>query len=109
MVPLVFTIRPELHGSSVILRLAGELDLVEVPRLKKAVSTVLAAGPSTLTLDLGEVTFMDSSGIHTLLLVRKRAAEHGTSLVISGASPFVRRILEHVGLPPEVLAFQAKA
>lgn len=57
-----------------------------------------------LSLDLGAVTFMDSSGIQALLLAREGGEACGVKLVICSVSPFVRRLLDQVGLPPEVLA-----
>jgi anti-sigma B factor antagonist len=108
MAEVGFTIRQDPCGSRVILRLAGELDIFYAPRLKETVSTVLAAGTSACVLDLGAVTFVDSSGIRALLMARKEAVEHGASLVIRGVSPFVCRLLDSTGLLREALACDAE-
>ena len=51
-----------------------------------------------IEIDLSEVTFMDSAGIHCLLEFRKRAERYGPRLVVTHPSPPVRRVLEVSGL-----------
>jgi len=51
-----------------------------------------------IEVHLGEVTFMDSAGIHTLLALRLRAGQAGAQFVVREASAPVRRVLELTGL-----------
>lgn len=80
------------------MRLVGELDMSTVEELDVA----LRAAPDgeEITLDLTELTFIDSSGIQVLLRYvasRNGRAGNGT-LVLVGAVPNVRRALEIVGI-----------
>ena len=52
------------HG----VRLIGELDMATVTRLKEALETVSRNGP--VTLDMAELTFIDSSGLHAIMRLR---------------------------------------
>lgn len=53
---------------------------------------------SALNVDLGELTFIDSSAISELLRVHSALAERGVVLTVTKASPAVRRVLEITGL-----------
>jgi anti-sigma B factor antagonist len=69
----------------------GDIDLSTAPRLAEALST---RGPN-LDLDLGDCTFMDSSGIS--VLVHARSSEV-PGLRITHVSAIVRRVLTLCGL-----------
>jgi anti-anti-sigma factor len=76
------------------LRLAGELDMATSEELIAALRERGDAAP--ITLDFSRVTFMDSSGLRTLLEVAKDRG--GDTLVILDPSPQVRRLLD-ISLP----------
>jgi anti-anti-sigma factor len=76
------------HGVGVV-HLAGELDLAGAPRVVGITEDLAAARP--LVIDLREVTFIDSTGVRTLLDV-ERAAPRGMALL--APSPTVIRVLE---------------
>lgn len=74
--------------------LTGEIDLSAVEELRSALDRASARGDEVLEVDVGDVTFMDSSGINELV----RLGAGGHRIVIEDASPFVRRTLEMMGL-----------
>ncbi len=77
----------------------GELDLETAPQLLHALTDRLAHGPATaLQLDLSGVPFMDSAGLHALLVAQRTAALIDGELVLTAASPQVARLLEVVGV-----------
>ena len=56
------TIQPVPDGAgSTIVRVAGELDLANVPAVELELEPILTAAPAQLIFDLSNVTFMDSS------------------------------------------------
>jgi anti-anti-sigma factor len=60
-----FSVAVHPNGACTVLRLSGELDAFTAPRL----SAGLAAGSDTgrpIVIDLSELTFIDSGGIHAL-------------------------------------------
>ena len=67
-------------GGSARLALTGELDLAAVPTLEAAIPN-LAAG-EVLVVDLRDLTFIDSSGIHVLMRLDTAARDDGWSLVL---------------------------
>ncbi len=77
----------------------GEIDMDTAERLDDAVAHALTMpGVRRVEVDLTEVTFMDSSGIH--VLVRHHAGVHraGFSLVVTYPQPNVLRVLQITGL-----------
>jgi len=80
------------HG----LRLIGELDMATVPHLLSALAATAANG--RVTLDLSELTFMDSCGLHAIVEYA-RSADGAGPVVLANPSDAVLRILEITGMP----------
>ncbi len=75
---------------------AGELDAASAGELEAALSAVADGG--TVELDLGGVSFIDSSGLRALLVAQQAADDAGGSLVLAVTTPAVDRLLELTGL-----------
>jgi anti-anti-sigma factor len=78
-------------------RVIGELDLASMNQLVESMATI--DGQAT-TLDLSGVTFIDSSGLHALLTIRR---EHPEVRLVN-PSPLARRVIDLVGLTDELLS-----
>ncbi|MGH9224377.1 MAG: STAS domain-containing protein [Acidimicrobiales bacterium] len=81
-----------------VLRLQGELDIATVGALDEAVESLAALGLPTVVVDVSALTFIDSSGLHRLVVLLKRQREHGGEVVLRAPPPQVVRVLEIVGL-----------
>lgn len=81
------------------IRFSGEIDLSSSDLVHAAVCDALRSDhPSGLELDLAEVRFLDSSGIHALLRCRTEAIKAGCRLAVTNAQPIVYRVLEISGV-----------
>ena len=78
--------------------LTGELDRATCGHLVAACQLLTAAGPPIWMLDLAGLTFCDAPGLRSLARARHAAADAGATLVLAGASPFLRRLLARCGL-----------
>jgi anti-anti-sigma regulatory factor len=68
----------ELSTDHVVLRLCGSLCMANEDRLRHIFDGVLAAGVSPgFTVDLRGIEFIDSTGVHGLLSLRRRAIAAG--------------------------------
>ncbi|HEY3728149.1 MAG TPA: STAS domain-containing protein [Solirubrobacteraceae bacterium] len=90
-------------GSSLTLSIAGELDMQTIEVLAARVDQNRKQQFTSLTLDLGELAFMDSSGLKYLIelndrsqseawrlkLIRPRHAAAATVLRVTGADTFL--------------------
>ena len=94
-----FTIRESQSDGVAQLHLGGELDLTAKPAVSDLVSRRLAdAAITRLVIDLAGVTFIDSSGIGTLIGCRNLADRAGKSLQAIGAQGRVARVLDLTGV-----------
>jgi anti-anti-sigma factor len=76
------------------LRVSGDLDLVTVAQLRAALRSAWDRPPSTITLDLAGVTFIDLVGLRCVLAARWRGRLSGHELEIRAPSGCVRRLAE---------------
>jgi anti-anti-sigma factor len=67
--PETFSISRSTQGVSEVVSLAGELDMAHAPTVAETLD-VLADTERPVILDLTELTFIDSSGIHAILRPR---------------------------------------
>jgi anti-sigma B factor antagonist len=62
--------------------------------LKDRILKLFEEGRSDIVVDLGEVQFIDSSGLGALLSGHKTAAQRSKSFALSGLQPRVRSMFE---------------
>lgn len=89
-------------GSTVLVRLDGELDITSSPLLQTVVEQTLAARRvpicTTLVLDMSGVGFADASGISPVLLARATLARRGGRVELRHCRRAVLRLLRLLGL-----------
>ena len=68
------------------------------PSSRSGLVEVIREGPSSIVLDLSEVTFLDSTGLGVLITGLKRCRSAGGDLVLVTAQPNVLKVLEITGL-----------
>jgi anti-anti-sigma factor len=78
------------NGSAVI-AVAGEIDGATAPELDSALRHFER---ESVTVDLSGVTFIDSSGLGTLVKAHKRIRVAGGRLTVTGPQPNVRKVFE---------------
>ncbi len=88
---------PDTGSGTVVLELAGELDLAVGPRLRSLVDEAAAERPQLMVIDVTEVAFMDSSVLREFLRAHREVGDAGGRLVVAGAQATVRRLLELTG------------
>jgi anti-sigma B factor antagonist len=84
-------------GSGPVLRVSGEVDIQTSPILDEHLQRVLE-GASSMVVDLGGVTFLDSTGLSVLIGGLKRCESAGGALRVASPRPNVRRVFEVTGL-----------
>jgi anti-sigma B factor antagonist len=72
---------------------AGEVDLATVGGLRDQITELLDVGWRDVLIDLREVTFMDTSGVHALLDADQRARAGSVRLALAVAPGPVRELL----------------
>lgn len=84
----------------VVVSLAGDIDVATVDEVGDALTRAVTSEPPPrhLCCDLSRVTFLDSTGLSSLVMAWRTGEARGTELVVAGAHGAVRRVLELTGL-----------
>jgi anti-sigma B factor antagonist len=88
-------VRPD---GAVVMRLVGRLDLYSASDVKQQLTRAVAEGHRRLVVDLGEVTFIDSSGLGALISGLKAARFQKGDLRIARPGEQTRVVLELTAL-----------
>ena len=87
------------EGRTLQAALSGEVDHHRARALMEELDQLIdSTAPRSLTLDLSEVTFMDSSGIAVVLRAWRRAGELGGELRLTRVPAQAGKVLRAAGL-----------
>ncbi len=87
------------HGADeTVLAVRGELDTSTAQQLSDAVEGELRGSPGRIVVDLAGLTFCDSLGLGTLIVLSRAARLQQTYLLLRNPSPFFDRMLDVTGV-----------
>ena len=96
--------RPELDiavertPDEVVLHLGGEIDVLTVASLSTIVNEILVDPPARIELDMAGITFCDSQGLGTLVVLSRKAQHARAVLALTNVGDFLMRVLDITGL-----------
>jgi anti-anti-sigma factor len=73
----------------------GEIDRNTICQVVEAIETI---GETVVVVDLGGVSFLDSSGLQGILFVQQAARRRGGDVILRYPSHVVSRVLDFAGL-----------
>ena len=91
--PMTFTVSGD-GSSTVTVAIRGELDIAGIDALRRAVDPALRRGPARLVLELGELSFADTSAIALWV----RWSSLGPRLELRHVPPLLHRVIAAMGL-----------
>ncbi len=97
------TISVQRSPSEAVVSLTGEIDLSTAPRLSMVVGELLSEAPARVVLDMADVTFCDSQGLGTLVVLSRKASLAQSCLVLTNVADFLLRVLDITGLRPALM------
>ena len=92
------TIEVERGTDEVTYHLAGEIDVLTVTQLSTLVNEELTDPPARMVLDMAGVTFCDSQGLGTLVVLSRKAQHARSVLALANVGDFLLRVLDITGL-----------
>ena len=95
-----FVLAVDLAGAQPVVRLTGDVDMATSAAIRNALSELVDCGHIAVVVDLSEVSFMDSSGLHVLVDTHRRLLEQGGKVVLQEPGPVVDRLLHVSGFAP---------
>jgi anti-anti-sigma factor len=81
-----------------VVEVEGEIDLTTADQLAGQIANAAASHPGDVAVDLGGVSFMDSTGIFVLVMAVRALEPFGRRLTVRNARPAARRTLEITGM-----------
>jgi anti-sigma B factor antagonist len=88
----------EVTADAVVVRVIGELDVSTAPIVEAKIAT-LRPFTAPLSLDVRDLTFVDSSGLRAMTAARRSALEDtARPVTLVGCGPALRSLLELSGL-----------
>jgi len=81
-------------AGNAVVRITGEVDMANADSLEATIAPILTMRSEQLVFDVGDLDFMDSSGIALLL----RCAKKVGTVRLRHPSPIIRRTVETMGL-----------
>jgi anti-sigma B factor antagonist len=91
---LPFQVRIADETDATIVRTAGEIDLQHSPTLRSSLLALAERKPRRVIVDLSAVTYVDSSGVGTLVEFKRRLERGGGEVILAGLQPRVRSVFE---------------
>jgi len=105
-------VRFESRGDLVLCRLDGELDINTAPAVKKMFDAkVVGKKAGKVAVDFKGVTYVDSSGLATLVEILKNMRRYGGRMNLCGLAPKIKSLFEITKLDKlfEILADEGEA
>ncbi|HEX4404418.1 MAG TPA: STAS domain-containing protein [Polyangia bacterium] len=72
------------NGAETMLRIDGTLDAVSAPEIRPVVDAIVTEERKAVTVDLGNLRLIDSSGVGVIVSLFKRVRAHGGEVKIVG-------------------------
>ena len=89
----------EKYAKTAVIKLSGRLDVNTSPDLRKAVFKLYNKSKyESITIDFSEVSFIDTSGLATLLEILVAAKERSAQLILSNLSDKLEYLIDVNGL-----------
>jgi anti-sigma B factor antagonist len=93
-----FQVRVSADGDDVTLHLVGDFDLTAAESFQSWVEGAVDGNGGAVVVDLGDVAFIDSTGISALLVMRRRLESRGRELRVANVRAGAARVFELTGL-----------
>ncbi|TDD68256.1 STAS domain-containing protein [Actinomadura rubrisoli] len=88
-----FAVEHRVEKGLTVVKISGEIDVFTSPRLREALLDIIDNdGGLHLVVDLGEVTFLDSTGLGVLVGIYHRLRARDGSMSFMGVNDRVRRV-----------------
>lgn len=94
-------------STSVVIRIAGELDATTAPRVHELLAPRLSSMCETVILDFSELRFMGVAGLELLAHARRRGASRAMTICIVDGPVCVDRALRAAGWSETVPTFNS--
>ena len=101
-------VRTQLQGGVTKVTLDGSFDIAGAGAVDHTFSDIGHEAENVI-VDLGDVTFLASIGVHILIRTAKAVGEHGGRLVVYGPNAASRKVLHSTGVDSIIAIAESEA
>ena len=105
------SVKIENKNGLTVCHVEGEIDINSAPALKKSFDKILSAKTPKVIVNLSKVSYVDSSGLATLVEILKNMRSYGGRLRLTNMSPKIKSLFEITKLEKlfEIMADEQEA
>lgn len=92
------TIDKNQNDKDVVVKVAGEIDAFTAPQLREELAALADGNRKTITVNLQDVTYLDSTGLGVFVGLFKQMKNNGGELRLTELSDRLQRLFEITGL-----------
>jgi len=87
-------VKTELKNGLTVCHIDGEIDINTAPDVKKGFDKLISKKEPKIVVNLSKVTYVDSSGLATLVEILKNMRSYGGRLRLTNLSPKIKSLFE---------------
>ena len=91
---LQIDVTPAPASGTALVVLSGEMDIVSARSFTEAMTELERSSPDGVVIDVGGLTFVDSSGINALVQAARNVEDRGGRAVLAAPDTHVQRVFE---------------
>lgn len=92
------TVNVEENSNYYTVKVSGEIDVYTAPELKEKLLPLTEISGNEIQVDLGDITYMDSTGLGVFISAYKSTKEHESEMELIHAKDRVSRLFKVTGL-----------
>jgi len=87
-------VKTEAKNGLMVCRIDGEIDINTAPDIKRAFDRLVSKKEPKIIINLSRVTYVDSSGLATLVEVLKNMRAYGGRMKLTNMAPKIKSLFE---------------
>lgn len=99
---MAVTVSTYVQTEATTIRVSGEVDVSNAAQLREAIDSALTSDAANVVVDLGDVPYIDSTGIGVLVGAAHRATDANKTFVVQRPQRNVARVLAMLGVDGEL-------
>lgn len=88
------SVKTESKNGLIVCHVEGEIDINSSPAIKKSFDKLISTKAPKLVINLSKVTYVDSSGLATLVEILKNMKSYGGRMRLTNLSPKIKSLFE---------------
>lgn len=93
--------------NATVVSIKGRMDSISSPEFEKELSELMAEGQINLIIDFGELDYISSAGLRSILAVAKKLENKEGKLLLSALKGMVKEVFEITGFTAIIPVYES--